>query len=58
MPANDGAGPTAVSSLNSIIDALFIGLFVVVFGSIIYYNITEIRSARKRLREAETNRDK
>lgn len=47
-----------MSTLNSIIDALFIGLFVVVFGSIIYYNITEIRGARKRLREAETNRDK
>ena len=47
-----------MSTLNSIIDALFIGLFVVVFGFIIYYNITEIRSARKRLREAETNRDK
>ena len=47
-----------MNTLNSIIDALFIGLFVIVFGSIIYYNITEIRSARKRLREAETNRDK
>ena len=47
-----------MSSLNSIIDALFIGLFVVVFGFIIYYNIIEIRSARKRLREAERKRTK
>ena len=47
-----------MSTLNSIIDALFIGLFVIVFGSIIYYNITEIRSARKRLREAERKRTK
>jgi hypothetical protein len=42
----------------SIIDVGFIGLFVVVFGYIIYYNVTEIRSARKRLREAERNREK
>jgi hypothetical protein len=42
----------------SIIDLFFIGLFVVVFGYIIYYNVTEIRSARKRLREAERNRTK
>ncbi len=47
-----------MSILNSIIDALFIGLFVVVFGFVIYYNITEIRSARKRLREAERKRTK
>ena len=42
----------------SIIDAFFIGLFVFVFGYIIYHNVTEIRSARKRLKEAERNRDK
>jgi hypothetical protein len=35
----------------SIIDVFFIGLFVFVFGFVIYYNVTEIRSARKRLRE-------
>jgi hypothetical protein len=40
----------------SIIDIGFIGLFVFVFGFIIYYNITEISKARKRLREAEKNR--
>ena len=45
-------------NLNSIIDAAFIGLFVFVFGFIIYYNITEIRSARKRLRDTEKNRNK
>jgi hypothetical protein len=42
----------------SIIDVFFIGLFVVVFGYIIYYNITEIRNARKRLKEAERSRNK
>jgi hypothetical protein len=42
----------------SIIDAFFIGLFVFVFGFIIYYNITEISKARKRLRDAARNRDK
>jgi len=42
----------------SIIDVFFIGLIVFVFGYMIYYNITEIRSARKRLREAERNRNK
>jgi len=42
----------------SIIDVFFIGLIVFVFGYMIYYNITEIRSARKRLREAERNRQK
>ena len=47
-----------MSTLNSIIDAFFIGLFVVVFGFMIYYNITEIRSARKRLRDAERKRTK
>jgi hypothetical protein len=39
----------------SIIDVFFIGLFVFVFGFIIYYNVTEIRSARKRLRKHERN---
>ncbi len=42
----------------SIIDVFFIGLFVFVFGFIIYYNITEISKARKRVREAERNREK
>lgn len=42
----------------SIIDVFFIGMIVFVFGYIIYYNVTEIRSARKRLREAERNREK
>jgi hypothetical protein len=42
----------------SIIDVLFIGMIVFVFGYIIYYNVTEIRSARKRLKEAERNRQK
>jgi hypothetical protein len=42
----------------SIIDVFFIGLFVFVFGYIIYYNITEISKARKRLREAAKNRQK
>lgn len=34
-----------------IIDTLFIGLCVVVFGYIIYYNISEISKARKQLRQ-------
>ena len=42
----------------SIIDVGFIGLFAVVFGYIIYYNVTEIRSARRRLKEAERSRQK
>jgi hypothetical protein len=42
----------------SIIDVGFIGLFVFVFGYIIYYNFSEISKARKRLREAERNREK
>jgi hypothetical protein len=37
--------------INTIIDTFFIGMIVFVFGYIIYYNVTEIRSARKRLRE-------
>ncbi len=44
--------------INTIIDTFFIGLFVFVFGFIIYYNVTEICKARKRLREAERNREK
>ena len=44
--------------INTIIDTFFIGLFVFVFGYIIYYNITEISKARKRLREAERIRTK
>jgi hypothetical protein len=37
--------------LNTIIDTFFIGLIVVVFGTIIWYNITETSKARKRLRQ-------
>jgi hypothetical protein len=44
--------------INTIIDTFFIGLFVFAFGFIIYYNVTEICKARKRLREAERNREK
>ena len=44
--------------INTIIDTFFIGMIVFVFGYIIYYNVTEIRSARRRLKEAERNRQK
>ena len=44
--------------ISSILNIAFIALAVSCFGYIIYYNITEIRSARKRLKEAERNRDK
>ena len=44
--------------INNIIDTLFIGLIVVCFGYIIYYNITETSKARKRLREHESTRAK
>jgi hypothetical protein len=39
--------------INTIIDTFFIGLFVFVFGYMIYYNVTEIRSAHKRLRKQD-----
>jgi len=42
--------------INSVIDILFFGLCIVVFGYIIYYNISETSKARKRLRAHE--RDK
>jgi hypothetical protein len=42
-----------VSTLNSIIDALFIVLFVVCFGTIIWHNITETSKAKKQLRKHE-----
>jgi hypothetical protein len=42
----------------SIIDVLFIGMIVFVFGYIIYNNIVETRKARRKLREAERNREK
>lgn len=44
--------------INSIIDLIFFGLCFVVFGYIIYYNITETSKARKRLREHESTRAK
>ena len=37
--------------INTIIDAFFIGLIIVVFGTIIWYNITETSKARKQLRQ-------
>lgn len=39
--------------MNSVIDAFFIGLMVVCFGTIIWYNITETSEAKKRFREHE-----
>lgn len=39
--------------MNCLIDALFIGLCVVCFGTIIWYNITEISKARRNLRKQE-----
>ena len=39
--------------INTIIDAFFIGLIIVVFGTIIWYNITEISKARKLRKEHE-----
>jgi hypothetical protein len=41
--------------LNFIIHAFFIGLMVVCFGTIIWYDITETSKARKRLREHRRN---
>ena len=42
--------------INTIIDTFFIGLIVVVFGTIIWYNITEISKVRKRLKAHERDR--
>ena len=39
--------------INTIIDALFIVLCVTCFGTIIWYNITEISKARKLRKEHE-----
>lgn len=39
--------------INNIIDVLFFALCVVVFGTIIWYNITETSKARKRLKDHE-----
>ena len=39
--------------INTIIDTFFIGLIVGVFGTIIWYNITEIAKARKLRKEHE-----
>jgi len=38
--------------MNFIIDAFFIGLMVVCFGTIIWYNITETSKARRQLEKA------
>ena len=42
-----------MSLIYSIIDALFIVLCVVCFGTIIWYNITEISKARRNLKKHE-----
>jgi len=39
--------------IGGLIDTLFIALCVVVFGTIIWYNITEISKARKLRKEHE-----
>ena len=39
--------------INTIIDTFFIGLCVACFGTIIWYNITEISKARKLRKEHE-----
>ena len=39
--------------INTIIDTFFIGLIVVVFGTIIWYNITETSKARRNLKKQE-----
>jgi len=39
--------------INTIIDTIFIGLIIVVFGTIIWYNITETSKARKQFRQHE-----
>ena len=44
--------------ISSILNIAFIVLAVSCFGFIIYTNIVETHAARKRLREAERNREK
>ena len=39
--------------IGNIIDAFFIGLIIVVFGTMIWYNITEISKARRNLKKHE-----
>ena len=39
--------------INNIIDVLFIVLCVTCFGTIIWYNITEVSKARRNLRKQE-----
>lgn len=39
--------------MNLLLDVLFIGLCVVCFGTIIWYNITEISKARRILNKQE-----
>ena len=42
-----------MSLIHSIVDAFFIVLCVVCFGTIIWYNITEISKARRNLKKHE-----
>ena len=42
-----------MSLIHSIVDALFVVLCVVCFGTIIWYNITEISKARRNLKKHE-----
>ena len=42
-----------MSLIHSIVDALFIVLCLVCFGTIIWYNITEISKARRNLKKHE-----
>ena len=46
-----------MSLIHSIVDALFIVLCVTCFGTIIWYNVTEISKARKQLRQHRRNFD-
>jgi len=39
--------------IGTIIDTIFIGLIIVVFGTIIWCNITETSKTRKRLKDHE-----
>jgi hypothetical protein len=42
-----------MSLIHSIVDALFIVLCVTCFGTIIWYNITEIAKARRNLKKQD-----
>jgi hypothetical protein len=44
--------------ISSLLNIAFIALAVVCFSFIIYNNIVETRKARRKLREAERNREK